>query len=268
VASIGRHSQIERYYNKAILHFQISLYPGPQALSQATLFTEYRYSVAEPEDENKRATQPRISSLEEGGLVERVMRSLELTKGVEIARRYLAMNAFDGALTMLGLLLGGLITIDPLNSTPGFNAILLAAAGTSIAMAVSGFSGSYLAESAEREREVEEMGRAMLTDMTDSMYAKASRTTAVVVAIVDGAAPAVAALIIMSPLWFVPYGLLTYDLAFYIAMAICMLLLVLLGLFLGHISKKSMWKYAARTLFAGIVTAVLLYSIALLTGGG
>jgi predicted membrane protein (TIGR00267 family) len=224
--------------------------------------------VVEPEDENKRALQPKANPLEEGGLVERVMRSLELTKGVQIARRYLAMNGFDSALTMLGLLLGGLITIDPLNPTPGFNAILLAAAGTTIAMAVSGVSGSYLAESAEREREVEEMGRAMLTDMTDSMYAKASRTTAIVVAIVDGSSSAVAALIIMFPLWFVPFGLLTYDLAFYIAMAICMFLLFLLGLFLGHISKKSMWKYAARTLFAGIVTAALLYTIALLTGGG
>ena len=224
--------------------------------------------MAEPEDENKRATQPRTSPLEKGGLVERIMRSLELTKGVEIARRYLAMNGFDSALTMLGLLLGGLITIDPLDPTPGFNAILLAAAGTIIAMAVSGFSGSYLAESAQREREVEEMGRAMLADMTDSMYAKASRTTAVVVAIVDGSSSAVAALIIMFPLWFVPYGLLTYDIAFYMAMAICMLLLFVLGLFLGHISRKSMWKYAARTLFAGIVTAALLYAIALLTVGG
>ena len=108
----------------------------------------------------------------------------------------------------------------------------------------------------------------MLTDLTDSMYAKASRTTAVVVAMVDGAAPALAALIIMSPLWFVPLGFLTYDFAFYIAMAICMLLLFMLGLFLGHISKKSIWKYAARTLLAGIVTAVLLYSIAIMTGGG
>jgi hypothetical protein len=29
-----------------------------------------------------------------------------------------------------------------------------------------------------------------------------------------------------------------------------------------------MWKYAARTLFAGLVTAALLYTIALMTGGG
>jgi len=98
---------------------------------------------------------------EEGGRIERIMRALELTQGVEIARRYLAMNAFDGALTMLGLILGGLFTINPSDPTAGFNAIFLAAAGTSIAMAISGFSGSYLAESAERDREVDEMGKAM-----------------------------------------------------------------------------------------------------------
>ncbi len=101
----------------------------------------------------------------EGGRIDRIMRALELTKGVEIARRYLAMNAFDGALTMLGLILGGLFTINPTmpaEASLQFNAILLAAAGTSIAMAISGFSGSYLTESAERKREVEEMGKAML----------------------------------------------------------------------------------------------------------
>jgi len=134
----------------------------------------------------------------EGGRIERIMRALELTQGVEIARRYLAMNAFDGALTMLGLILGGLFTINPLDPTAGFNAIFLAAAGTSIAMAISGFSGSYLAESAERDREVDEMGRAMLTDMSHSMYAQASRTTSIVVAIVDGASPAIAGFLVIS----------------------------------------------------------------------
>jgi predicted membrane protein (TIGR00267 family) len=195
----------------------------------------------------------------------RVMRALELTQGVEIARRYLAMNAFDGALTMLGLIMGGLLTINPLNPKPGFSAILLAAFGTSIAMAISGFSGSYLAESAERDREVIDLGRAMLTDMSDSMYAKAGRTTSVVVAIVDGASPAIAAFIIIIPLFFVPAGILDYHIAFYIAIGICMTLLFFLGLFLGAVSKKNMWAYGAKTLFAGIVTAILMFTISLLT---
>ena len=205
----------------------------------------------------------------EGGRIQRVMRALELTKGVEIARRYLAMNAFDGALTMLGLILGGLITINPAlpdDASLQFNAILLAAAGTSIAMAISGFSGSYLTETAERDREVEEIGKAMLSDMSDSMYAKATRTTSVVVALVDGASPAVAAFIIIIPLFFVPGGYLGYRMAFYLAIAICMALLFSLGLFLGAVSKKNMWSYGIRTLFAGIMTAILMFIISYFTG--
>ncbi|MGY5871855.1 MAG: VIT1/CCC1 transporter family protein [Candidatus Thorarchaeota archaeon] len=203
---------------------------------------------------------------QEGGRVQRIMRALELTQGVEIARRYLAMNAFDGALTMLGLILGGLFTINPLDWRPGFNAILLAAAGTSIAMAISGFSGSYLAESAERDREVDELGHAMLTDMSESMYAKASRTTSMVVAIVDGSSPAIAGFLVILPLFFVPTGILTYQLAFYMGIGICMLLLFILGLFLGAVSKKNMWSYGAKTLFAGILTALLMLLISWLTG--
>lgn len=216
----------------------------------------------ETEDESIR------NPLDDCGRIERVMRALELTKGVEIARRYLAMNSFDGALTMLGLVLGGLITINPLSPEEGFTAILLAAAGTTIAMAVSGFSGSYLAESAERDREVDEIGKAMLCDMSQSMYAKAGRTTSVIVAIVDGASPAVAALIVMFPLFFVPMGLLDYRMAFYFAIVICMGLLFVLGLFLGAVSKKNMWSYGAKTLFAGLMTAILMFLISLTTGGG
>lgn len=203
---------------------------------------------------------------EDGGRVAGIMRALELTHGVEIARRYLAMNAFDGALTMLGLILGGLFTIDPSNYTPGFNAILLAAAGTNIAMAISGFSGSYLAESAERDREVDDLGKAMLTDMSESMYAKASRTTSIVVAIVDGASPAIAGFLVIIPLFFVPIGILDYITAFYIGIVICMLLLFALGLFLGAVSKKNMWSYGAKTLFAGILTALLMLLVSWLTG--
>ncbi|MFW9769992.1 MAG: VIT1/CCC1 transporter family protein [Candidatus Thorarchaeota archaeon] len=216
--------------------------------------------MANTEDESSR-----YPSLE-GGRISRIMRALELTKGVEIARRYLAMNAFDGALTMLGLILGGLITINPLDPNDGFNAILLAAAGTSIAMAISGFSGSYLAESAERDREVEEIGKAMLSDMSESMYAKATKTTSLVVALVDGSSPAMAAFIIILPLFFVPGGFLDYISAFYLAIAICMVLLFALGLFLGAVSKKNMWSYGARTLFAGIMTAILMFIISWLTG--
>jgi predicted membrane protein (TIGR00267 family) len=211
-------------------------------------------------------TEPEDDQLKSPGLIERTMRALELTQGVEIARRYLAMNAFDGALTMLGLIFGGLITMQTTNPDVVFNALLLAAVGTSVAMAVSGFSGSYLAETAERDREVEEIGKAMLSDMSNTMYAKATRTTSAVVALVDGLAPSVAAFIIITPLLLVPSGILSVSVAFYMAIFLCMLLLFALGLFLGTISRKNIWVYGAKTLLAGIVTAILLYVISYLTG--
>lgn len=198
--------------------------------------------------------------------IERMMRALELTEGVQIARRYLAMNAFDGALTMLGLLLGGLIMLYQEPPRTVFNSTLLGAIGTSLAMAISGFSGSYLTESAERDREVEEMGKAMLCDMSESMYARATKTTSVVVAIVDGASPAVAAFIVIIPLLTVRFGLFDFFTSFYAAIVVCMILLFVLGLFLGKVSKKSIWRYGAKTFLAGIITALLMYLISIYTG--
>lgn len=226
----------------------------------------YVKSVTESEDDN--ATREMDDDSEEPGFFGGIMRALELTQGVEIARRYLAMNAFDGALTMLGLILGGLISMATLGAETVFNTTLLAAMGTSMAMAISGFSGSYLTESAERDREVEEIGKAMLSDISNSLYAKASRTTSIVVAIVDGLSPAIAALIIISPLMLVPFGFFDYYSAFYMAIVLTMVLLFALGLFLGKVSRKSMWGYAAKTLFAGLLTAVFIFLISIVTGGG
>jgi VIT1/CCC1 family predicted Fe2+/Mn2+ transporter len=54
--------------------------------------------------------------------------------------------------------------------------------------------------------------------------------------------------------------------AFYIAIIICMALLFVLGLFLGAVSKQNKWAYGAKTLFAGILTAILMFLIAFITG--
>ncbi|MHA2228381.1 MAG: hypothetical protein ACXADL_03390 [Candidatus Thorarchaeota archaeon] len=225
--------------------------------------------MTEPEEDNNKETTQISLPTEEGGFIEGVMRALELTHGIEIARRYLAMNAFDGALTMLGLILGGLISMaSGLEPELVFNTTLLAAVGTSLAMAISGFSGSYLTETAERDREVEEMGKAMLSDMSDTIYARATRTTSIVVAIVDGLAPTGAALIIITPLILVHFEILNYIISFYLAIAVCMFLLFLLGLFLGSISGKSMWRFGAKTLLAGILTAILMFIISLITDTG
>jgi predicted membrane protein (TIGR00267 family) len=87
---------------------------------------------------------------------------------VEIARRYLAMNAFDGVLPVIGILMGGLITLSSQSPALVYQTTILAILGTNLAMFVSGISSSYLAEEAERKREMKELEKSLLTKLEDS----------------------------------------------------------------------------------------------------
>jgi len=72
---------------------------------------------------------------------------------------------------------------------------------TSIAMGVSGLWGAYLTETAERQRELSELERAWLVDQSDTKIGRASRLAVVIVSVVDGLAPFLAALVVMTPLF-------------------------------------------------------------------
>ena len=86
-----------------------------------------------------------------------------------ISRRYFVMNSFDGAMTMLGVVVGAhsAQASDP-------RIVIGAGLGASVAMGVSEFSGAYLTERAERMRHLRRLKKAMLSDMPRSVHAKAS----------------------------------------------------------------------------------------------
>jgi len=86
---------------------------------------------------------------------------LKITQVASIARRYFVNNFYDGMLTILGSLLGFLTYILTGTPTVESHIIILAGIGTSVSMFISGFSGSYLSEKAERRKIQNEMERAM-----------------------------------------------------------------------------------------------------------
>ena len=112
----------------------------------------------------------------------------------EIARRYFAMNAFDGILTIIGVLMGNLSA-----GIEDANVVITTGLSTCIAMGISGLWGSYLTESAERKHDLEELGRSTLTDLNDTHIGRASRYAAVFISIVDGLSPFLAALLVLIP---------------------------------------------------------------------
>ncbi len=179
-----------------------------------------------------------------------------------ISRRYFVMNAFDGALTMLGVVIGASMApeaVDPLF-------IILAGLSGAFAMCISGISGAYMTESAEREREIKSLERAMLCKLDDSIHKEASKFATILTSLVDGFSPALAALIVISPFFMVNIGWMTMDMAFPISISLTMLVLLILGLYLAKISDQSLAKYGLRMLIVGLVTALMCALVAIALG--
>lgn len=171
----------------------------------------------------------------------------------EIARRYFAMNAFDGVLTIIGVLMGNLI-----GDVQSPRIVVMTGLSTSLAMGVSGLWGSYLTESAERRHEIEELQKHTLTDLSDTKIGKASRMAAITVALVDGLSPFVASMLVLVP-FFLARLFAVMAWAYYVSFGIAFLLLFGLGIFLGHISRENLLVSGLRTVVAGIVCMALSY---------
>jgi predicted membrane protein (TIGR00267 family) len=180
----------------------------------------------------------------------------------KITRRYFVMNAFDGALTMLGVVIGAYVTGK-------MNSIMIISAGIagSIAMGISGISGAYMTEKAERTKKLKKLEKAMLTDMKESIHGKSHRFATIFAALVDGVSPAIAAMIVISPFFFVNYGIILTETAFIICIALTMIVLILLGIYLAKISDESMIKYGIQMLLVGLITAFLCVATSILLGG-
>lgn len=183
--------------------------------------------------------------------VESVREYSRIAGVAEIARRYFAMNAFDGVLTTIGVLMG-----NYLSGVQDVTIPIRTGVATSIAMGVSGLWGAYLTETAERQREIAELERACLVDQTETKIGRASRLAVVIVAIVDGLAPFLSALVVLIPLFLASLidNILT---SYLLSLVTALVALFALGMFLGHVSKRSLIGYGLRTLVAGIVAITL-----------
>ena len=181
----------------------------------------------------------------------------------KITRRYFVMNAFDGALTMLGVVIGAYFS-GVINQP---TIIISAGIAGSIAMGASGISGAYMTEKAERTKKLKELEKAMLSDMKESVHGKSQRFATIFAALVDGFSPAIAAMIVISPFFIANFGLISYEIAFFVCIAITMIVLVLLGIYLAKISDESLIKYGILMLFVGLITAALCVGTSILLGG-
>jgi len=189
---------------------------------------------------------------------QRLVRRIEAVREYEriagflkIARRALANNAFDGVLTMIGVLMG-----NYLGNVRDAGIVIRIGIATAVSIGVSGLWGAYLAESAERGRELAELERIALTDLGETKIGRASRVAVVVVSVVDGMSPFISSLIVLIPMFLA--GLIGDILVSYVlSFLIGLVSLFGLGMFLGRISGRSLVGYGLRTVVAGVVAIVI-----------
>jgi predicted membrane protein (TIGR00267 family) len=181
-----------------------------------------------------------------------VVREYERITGFwQIARRALANNSFDGVLTMVGVLTG-----NYLGGIRDAATVIRIGIAASVSIGVSGLWGAYLAESAERGRELAQLERVSLIDLSDTKFSRAARVAVVVVALVDGISPLVSSLIVLLPFFIAPLiGNILLSYAF--SLLVGLISLFGLGMFLGHISERSLVGYGLRTVIAGIVAVAI-----------
>ena len=179
----------------------------------------------------------------------------ELTGVFAISRRYFVIGAFDGALTVLGLILGATGFSD--------NPALILAAGfaTSVALAVSSTFGAFEAESVEQDLAHDELQSAMLRKVGGDKVA-AHRFAKVVSSLIHGVAPLVAGLLPLVPFLLVP-AQLGFRQAIVAATAVTLVFLFVLGAYLGTLTKRNVAVAGLRLVAVAVATTVIL----LLIGG-
>lgn len=162
----------------------------------------------------------------------------------EIARRYLPMNAFDGVLTALGIVTGSFFA-----GVDNIATVMSLVAAASVSLGVSGFYGSYLSEQAERARELQDLEDATLHHLDQTDIGAASRYATFAIALLAGLSSALGGLVLCIGLAF--YPVLGPDAAFGLAWGVAVLELLLLGVFLGRVSRGRWIVSALKLLVAG-----------------
>ena len=170
-----------------------------------------------------------------------------------IARRYFITNGFDGALTMLGLMVG-----FASSKNVDLSIAITACLGAAIALFMSGISSAYLSETAERKKELQDLEGALLSDLSKSDYGKASRYVPVLVALVNGLSPLLIALLIISPLWLAQSGIQLSLSPFLISIILAMSIIFLLGVMLSKLSKEFWLWTGLRTLAIAGLTVLII----------
>ena len=177
-----------------------------------------------------------------------------LARSWSIARRYIVVNGFDGAFTMLGLMIGFYI-----GGAVALDVVISASLGAAVALGVSGVTSAYLSESAERRQALAELEAAMITDLSATAEGRTSRFATLVIAAANGVAPLIVSIVIIIPLWLANAGVPLPMAPIPAAIGTAFACVFGLGAFLGEVGDTFwLWSGLKAVLLAAATTCLIL----------
>ncbi|MEM3701068.1 MAG: VIT1/CCC1 transporter family protein [Candidatus Bathyarchaeia archaeon] len=191
------------------------------------------------------------------GILRKVRVYLHVTKASGLARRYFVMNGFDGAMAIFGIVLGSWMA-----GVAKPEVILLAGFGACLAMGISGFFGAFMAEKAERDRHLKEMEE-RTGNHVDPVHYEAARFVVFYVVLIDGLSPALTATISLTPFILAFMRMLSISSAYFASIPLSLVVLFLLGIYLGKIARENGWLYGVAMVSVGALTALIIFIIQL-----
>jgi predicted membrane protein (TIGR00267 family) len=172
----------------------------------------------------------------------------------EITRRYFALNAFDGVITILGVLVGSYFG-EIRNSA----SVVTLGLATAFAMGISGFYGAFMAERAERKRALAELEESTLSSLKGTEISDAATYAAIAVSTVNCVSPFTAAFLAIIPFFF--GGMLSIESAFVVSFAIAFSELFAIGAYLGAVSKTKLVFSGIRMVAVGLLCVAIGYAL-------
>lgn len=170
--------------------------------------------------------------------------------------RYFLRGLIDGSLSSLGIVIGA-STIGL--AAPGATRVIIAAGlGGGVANGLSNVLGAFTAEKAIVYKRFEEIERAMLKDdaLRDTEIGKKMRKNIMSSGAIDGVATTSGAIIPIAP-----FFLLSPLVALWTSISISLVLLFILGVYVGRISKENIvisgLKMAAFGAAAALIAALI-----------
>jgi len=169
-------------------------------------------------------------------------------------RKFFINTIFDATFTVMGIISGSAFTGDA-------KTVLITLFTSSVALGISSGVSVYEAETLEEEKRIEELEKALITDLEDTVLERNISKRAMMVSIVILVTPLIPSIITAIPLFASFFGVLELRQAAFISIALALGTLLVIGTLMATDGIKARLLKGLRMAFFGGIAFLIGYTL-------